>query len=38
MAALGFVLNHKGTKVSQFGLGEQLTLGGYLVIIGQRPG
>jgi len=35
IVALGFVLIYKGTKVIHFGLGEQVTLGAYLVIIGQ---
>jgi branched-chain amino acid transport system permease protein len=35
IVALGFVLIYKGTRVVHFGLGEQVTLGAYLVIIGQ---
>lgn len=35
LVALGFVLIHKATRVVHFGLGEQVTLGAYLVIIGQ---
>jgi len=35
IVALGFVLIYKGTKVIHFGLGEQVTLGAYIVIIGQ---
>ncbi len=35
IVALGFVLIYKGTKVIHFGLGEQVTLGAYLVIIAQ---
>lgn len=38
IVALGFVLIYKGTKVIHFGLGEQVTLGAYLVIIGQLYG
>jgi branched-chain amino acid transport system permease protein len=35
IVALGFVLIYKGTKVIHFGLGEQVTLGAYLVVIVQ---
>jgi branched-chain amino acid transport system permease protein len=35
LVALGFVLIYKGTHVIHFGLGEQVTLGAYLVIILQ---
>jgi branched-chain amino acid transport system permease protein len=35
IVALGFVLIYKGTRVVHFGLGEQVTLGAYLVIIGE---
>ena len=38
IVALSFVLIYKGTKVIHFGLGEQVTLGAYLVIIGQLYG
>src|SRR4029450_4317533 len=35
LVALGFVLIYKGTHVIHFGLGEQVALGAYLVIIIQ---
>jgi branched-chain amino acid transport system permease protein len=35
IVALGFVLIYKGTRVVHFGLGEQVTLGAYLVVIGE---
>jgi branched-chain amino acid transport system permease protein len=35
LVALAFVLIYKGTRVVHFGLGEQVTLGAYLVIIVQ---
>ena len=35
LVALGFVLIYKGTHVIHFGLGEQVALGAYLVIILQ---
>jgi branched-chain amino acid transport system permease protein len=35
IVALGFVLIYKGTRVIHFGLGEQVTLGAYFVIIAQ---
>jgi branched-chain amino acid transport system permease protein len=35
IVALGFVLIYKSTRIIHFGLGEQVTLGAYLVIIGQ---
>ena len=35
LIALGFVLIYKGTHVIHFGLGDQVTLGAYLVIIAQ---
>jgi len=35
IVALGFVLIYKGTQVIHFGLGEQVTLGAYFVIIAQ---
>jgi branched-chain amino acid transport system permease protein len=38
LVALGFVLIYKGTHVIHFGLGEQVALGAYLVIIFQLYG
>src|SRR5215204_3119142 len=35
LVALGFVLIYKGTHVIHFGLGEQVALGAYLVILIQ---
>ena len=35
LVALGFVLIYKGTHVIQFGLGEQVALGAYLVVVVQ---
>ncbi len=35
LVALGFVLIFKGTRVIHFGLGEQVTLGAYFVIIAK---
>jgi branched-chain amino acid transport system permease protein len=35
LIALGFVLIQKGTGVVHFGYGDQVTFGGYLVLIGQ---
>jgi len=35
IVALGFVLIYKGTRVIHFGLGEQVTLGAYLVVMLQ---
>jgi branched-chain amino acid transport system permease protein len=35
LVALGFVLIYKGTHVIHFGLGEQVALGAYLVVIAQ---
>jgi branched-chain amino acid transport system permease protein len=35
LVALGFVLIFKGTRVIHFGLGEQVTLGAYLVVIAK---
>lgn len=35
LVALGFVLIYKGTGVVHFGYGEQLTVGAYMVLIGQ---
>ena len=35
LVALGFVLIYKGTHVIHFGLGEQVALGAYLVILTQ---
>jgi branched-chain amino acid transport system permease protein len=35
MVALGFVVLHRGTRVVHFGLGDQMTLSAYLVVIGQ---
>jgi branched-chain amino acid transport system permease protein len=35
IVALGFVLIYKGTKIIHFGLGEQVVLGAYLVLITQ---
>ncbi len=35
IVALGFVLIYKGTRVIHFGLGEQVTLGAYFVIVAQ---
>jgi branched-chain amino acid transport system permease protein len=34
LVALGFVLIYKGTRIVHFGLGEQVTLGAYLALIG----
>src|SRR4051794_13592608 len=38
LVALGFVLIYKGTHVIHFGLGEQVALGAYLVIVIQLYG
>lgn len=35
LVALGFVVLHRGTRVVHFGLGDQLTLSAYIVVIGQ---
>jgi branched-chain amino acid transport system permease protein len=35
LVALGFVVLHRGTRIVHFGLGDQLTLSAYLVVIGQ---
>lgn len=35
MVALGFVVLHRGTRVVHFGLGDQLTLSAYAVVVGQ---
>jgi branched-chain amino acid transport system permease protein len=35
LVALGFVVLHRGTRVVHFGLGDQLTLSAYVVVVGQ---
>ncbi|MFN7307655.1 MAG: branched-chain amino acid ABC transporter permease [Acetobacteraceae bacterium] len=35
LVALGFVVLHRGTRVVHFGLGDQLTMSAYLVVIAQ---
>jgi branched-chain amino acid transport system permease protein len=35
LVALGFVMLHRGTRVVHFGLGDQLTLSAYAVVVGQ---
>lgn len=35
LVALGFVVLHRGTRVVHFGLGDQLTLSAYAVVVGQ---
>jgi branched-chain amino acid transport system permease protein len=35
LVALGFVVLHRGTRVVHFGLGDQLTLSAYIVVVGQ---
>jgi branched-chain amino acid transport system permease protein len=35
LVALGFVVLHRGTRIVHFGLGDQLTLSAYIVVIGQ---
>ncbi len=35
LVALGFVVLHRGTRVVHFGLGDQLMMSAYLVVIGQ---
>jgi branched-chain amino acid transport system permease protein len=35
LVALGFVVLHRGTRVVHFGLGDQLTMSAYIVVIGQ---
>jgi branched-chain amino acid transport system permease protein len=35
LVALGFVVLHRGTRVVHFGLGDQLTMSAYLVVVGQ---
>jgi branched-chain amino acid transport system permease protein len=35
LVALGFVVLHRGTRVVHFGLGDQLTLSAYLVVVAQ---
>lgn len=36
LIAIGFVLLHNGTGIVNFGYGDQLMLGGYLVILSQQ--
>jgi branched-chain amino acid transport system permease protein len=35
LVALGFVVLHRGTRVVHFGLGDQLTLSAYIVVVAQ---
>lgn len=35
LVALGFVVLHRGTRVVHFGLGDQMTLSAYLIVIAQ---
>ena len=35
LVALGFVVLHRGTRVVHFGLGDQLTMSAYLVVVAQ---
>jgi branched-chain amino acid transport system permease protein len=35
LVGLGFVVLHRGTRVVHFGLGDQLTMSAYLVVMGQ---
>lgn len=35
LVALGFVVLHRGTRVVHFGLGDQMTMSAYLVVIAQ---
>jgi branched-chain amino acid transport system permease protein len=35
LVALGFVVLHRGTRIVHFGLGDQLTLSAYAVVVGQ---
>lgn len=35
LVALGFVVLHRGTRVVHFGLGDQMTMSAYVVVIAQ---
>ena len=35
LVALGFVVLHRGTRIVHFGLGDQMTMSAYLVVIAQ---
>lgn len=35
LVALGFVVLHRGTRVVHFGLGDQMTMSAYLVVVSQ---